>query len=110
MAPPQLLTFFQSFTTNAQGQISLTGIIDISAYQQINLEIIQFPGNVPNLTVDVMIGKISGSTLAQVISAFALSTSAVIHTFNVVGPELSVTLVGGPANTTVNIQAWVFLH
>lgn len=110
MATPQLLTFFQSFTTNAQGAIFLTGIVDISTYQQVNLEIIQFPGNVPNLTVDVTMGKLSGSTLGQVISAFALSTSAVIHTFNVVGPELSVTLVGGPANTVVNIQAWVFLH
>jgi len=104
------LTFFDTITTDAQGQIFLTGIVDITAYEQADLEIIQFPGNVPNITVDISMGKISGSTLAQSVGSFALDSPAVIHTFNVVGPEMSVVLTGGPANTAVNLQAWLFLH
>lgn len=110
MADPKLLTFFNPFTTNAQGNIFLSGIVDIRPYRQVDLEIIQFPGSVPNLTVTVMMGKISGSTLAQTVGTFPLGSPAKIHTFTVVGPEVSVVLEGGPPNTAVNIQAWLFLH
>lgn len=107
---PTLLTYFQSFTTNQFGQIPLTGIIDVSANKEADLEIIQFPGNVPNMTVSVSMGKLSGSTLGASVGSFALNTAATIHTFNVIGPEASVIITGGPANTAVNIQAWLFLH
>ena len=110
MATPQLLTFFKPFTTDAHGTIFLSGIVDIKDYRQADLEIIQFPGNVPNLTVNVQMGKISGTTLAQTVGTFPLGTVAVIHTFNVVAPEMAVIVGGGPANTVVNIQAWLFLH
>jgi hypothetical protein len=111
VATPQLLTFFKTFTTDAHGQIFLTGIVDIKEHRQADLEILQFPGAVPNISVSVTMGKISGSTLAQQVGSFALSsTAAAIHTFNVVGPEMSVVLTGGPANTAVNIQAWLFVH
>lgn len=57
-----------------------------------------------------MMGKLGGSTLGQAIATFPLATAAKINTFNVVGPEVSVILEGGPPNTAVNIQAWLFLH
>lgn len=47
MADPKLLTFFKPFTTNAQGNIFLSGIVDISVYRQVDLEITQSPGNIP---------------------------------------------------------------
>jgi hypothetical protein len=102
-------TYFQAFTTDAQGQIQITGILDIKDYQRAHLEIIQHPGSVPNLTVEVHMGKISGSTLSQVVASFPLG-AATIHTLNVVGPEITVWVLGGPPNTAVQIQAWLFLH
>ena len=107
---PTLLTYFQPFTTDQFGNIFLTGIVDVSTNKEADLEIIQFPGNVPNMRVSVNMGKISGSTLAATVGSFALGTAATIHTFNVIGPEASVILTGGPPNTVVNIQAWLFLH
>jgi hypothetical protein len=62
------------------------------------------------MRVNVMMGKISGATLSSTVGSFALGTSTTIHTFNVIGPEASVVLTGGPANTVVNLQAWLFLH
>ena len=55
-------------------------------------------------------GKIRGSTLAQEIDRFPLDGPTVIHTYTVVGPELSISISNAPPNTKVNIQAWVFLH
>lgn len=74
MADPELLTFFEEFTTDTHGQIFLTGIIDIKDYRQADLEIIQFPSNVENLIVNVRMGKISGSTLAETVGTFPLGS------------------------------------
>lgn len=101
--------YFQSFTTDAHGQIQVTGILDIKDYQRAHLEIIQHPGSVPNLTADVVMGKISGTTLAQVVGSFPLGP-ATIRTYDVVGPEMGVWVRGGPPNTEVQLQAWLFLH
>ena len=100
----------QSFTTDQLGQIFLSGILDIRDYKEVDLEILQFPGNVPNITVSVHMGKISGSTLSATVGSFALNSATVIHKFPVVGPEVSVVLTGGPPNTSVGINAWLFLH
>lgn len=103
-------TYFKTFTTDSLGQIFLTGIIDARGFDKASIEIIQFPGAVAGLTVNVDMGKISGSTLAQRIDSFPLSTAASIHTYDVNGPDFSVVLTGGPPNTAVAIQAWVYLH
>lgn len=62
------------------------------------------------MIVQSNMGKISGTTLAQTLETFPLGTSGKIHTYDVVGPEFSLVVTGGPANATVPIQAWVFLH
>ena len=108
--PTKLNTYFQTFKTNAQGNIFLTGILDVQPYNKINVEIIQWPQAPVSMTVKCNMGKISGSTLAQTVGTFPLGTSGIIHTFEVVGPEFSMVLTGGPANTDVPIQAWVFFH
>jgi hypothetical protein len=110
MAAPVLHTYFQTFKTDNLGQIFMTGILDVQHYSSINVEIIQWPHAAVNMIVSCNIGKISGQTLAQTVGQFPLGTAGLIHTFNVTGPEFSVVLTGGSANTDVPIQAWVFLH
>ena len=110
MATPVLQTYFQTFKTDNLGQIFLTGILNVQKFNSINLEIIQWPATAVTMTVGCDMGKISGQTLAQQVAQFPLGVAAQIHTFSVTGPEFSVVLTGGPANTDVPIQAWVFLH
>jgi hypothetical protein len=101
--------FFQTFTTDQLGQIFLTGILNVEAYRKVNLQMT--PQAAVNMTVVCYMGKLSGETLAQTVGQFALEiTDPQIHTFEVIGPEFGVWLTGGPPNTDVPIQAWVFLH
>lgn len=101
-------TFFQTFTTDSLGQIFLTGPMDARGFSKVSIEIIQFPTAVPGLSVSVTEGKISGSTLAQFIDVFPLASAAKIRTYDVMGPEFSLVLTGGPPNTQVALQAWVY--
>jgi len=110
MAAPELKTYFQIFTTDSLGQIFMTGILNVEAFDKVNLEIVQFPHAAVSMTVICDMGKVSGTTLAQTVGQFSLGTAGQIDTFDVIGPEFSVVLTGGPANTDVPIQAWVFLH
>ena len=110
MANPTLNTYNQSFQTSSVGMVSVTGILNVEAYNTINLEIVAGPHAPAGMTVQCIFGQISGETLAQVVSQFPLGSATEIHTFNVVGPEFNLELVGGPPNTAVPIQAWVFLH
>ncbi|HEX7962711.1 MAG TPA: hypothetical protein VF493_22570 [Terriglobales bacterium] len=109
-AEPVLKTYFQTLKTDHLGQIFLTGILDVSHFNKVSVEIIQWPHTAVQMNVLCQMGKISGSTLAQTVAQFPLGTTAQIHPFDVVGPDFSVVLTGGPPNTDVPIQAWVFLH
>jgi hypothetical protein len=108
--PAKLLTYFQTFQTDNLGQIFLTGILDVQEYQKVNLEIIPGAGSPVAMTVNCNMGKISGQTLSASVGTFPLAMQAVIHTFPVVGPDFTVVLTGGTPNTSVPIQAWVFLN
>lgn len=110
MAAPLLKTYFQTFKTDHLGQIFMTGILNVADYNKVNVEIIQWPHAAVTMTVTCNMGKITGSTLAQTVGQFPLGTAGLIHTFEVVGPEFTVVLTGGPPNTDVPIQAWVFMH
>lgn len=88
----------------------MTGVLDVGAYSKVNLEVIQWPHATVTMTVMCYMGKITGQTLAQVVGQFPLGTAGQIHTFDVIGPEFNVVLTGGPPDTDVPIQAWVFLH
>jgi hypothetical protein len=105
-----LKKYFQSYTTDNLGQIFLTGILNIESHNTVSVEIIQWPHAGVSMTVLCDMGVITGTTLAQTVGQFPLGTGGQIHTFNVIGPEFSVVLTGGPANTAVPIQGWVFLH
>jgi len=108
MAAPLLNTYFTTFTTDSHGQVFLSGILDVKAYATVNIEITQSTTSVPNLQVLVLMGKLSGTTVGQEIGRFP--PSAQIHSFPVVGPELNVIVVGGPPNTVVAMEGWIFIH
>jgi hypothetical protein len=105
MATPVLKNYFQTFKTDHSGQIFMTGILDVQAFSEVNFEIIQCPHVAATMTAVCDTGKITGQPLA-----FPLGTAGQIHTFGVIGPEFSVVLTGGPPDTDIPIEAWVFLH
>lgn len=110
MPRSRLTTYFESFETDAHGQIFMTGPIDISEHGKVNLQITQFPHAAVSMTVNCVMGKVSGTTLTQVLASFPLGTTGPIHSFEVIGPEFNVVLTGGPPNVAVPIQAWLFLN
>ena len=67
----KLNTYFQTFKTDKLGQILMTGILDVQAYNKVNVEIIQWPHAPVSMTVSCMMGKLSGSTLAQTVGAIS---------------------------------------
>ncbi len=88
----------------------------VDAYDSVNLEIVAVHGTPPNMTVLCNMGNLSGlghfngQTLGSVVGQFPLAPfDSVIHNFSVTGPEFSVQLTGGPPNTKVNFEAWIFL-
>ena len=83
----KLNPYFQTLKTDQFGQIFLTGILDVQAYGKVNLEIVQSPHVPVNMTVSCVMGKLSGTTLGQVIAQFPLGSAGVIHSIAVVGPE-----------------------
>jgi hypothetical protein len=114
MATTTLMTFDQAYETDDSGELSLTDNIDIKDFRNVDFEIINWPdpASDPNEEIQVVVemGKLSGWTLAATIDQFPLNSEPVIKSYNVVGPELSIYIQGAPANTAINIQAWVFLH
>jgi hypothetical protein len=109
---PQVLTYFRTYVSDKYGQIEVTPILDISSYRTANLEITAGIRLQPTkrLRIQVYMGKIQGTTLSQMIDAFTSGMRVRIHSYDVIGPDLLVWLQGAPANTKVDVQAWVFLH
>lgn len=111
MATPVLKKYFASYTTDSNGTIDLTGPLNVKSHNTVNVEMSQFPVAAVSMTVQCDIGVISGPTLSSTVAQVPLGNGASpIQTFNVTGPEFRVLLTGGPANTAVPIQGWVFLH
>jgi len=111
----QVFTYFDRYTSDRLGQIQLTGILDIQAFGTVNLEIdAGYPDQARNLTIEVSMGKISGETFAESIDRFTLDfrrfERSRIHTYDVIGPDLTVWILGAPPHMDVDVQAWVFLH
>ncbi len=78
------------------------GVIDVSGYRRISVRI----GPTKATSFSVFIGKISGATLSQECN---LPVDNKIHTFEVVGPQMALFLIGGTANSDENVQLWVYL-
>ncbi|ADW71207.1 hypothetical protein [Granulicella tundricola] len=110
MPTPLLTKYFQTFTLNAVGEISIAGILNVAAYSKINLELLGTPIAGHVMQVEVFMGVLSGQTVGGTVLQFPLTTTGIIHSFNVVGPEMSIVITGGPPNTSLAIQAWTFMQ
>jgi hypothetical protein len=113
MATPELKTYSQSFDTGPLGQIFLTGILNVEAFSKVNLQVIQSPKYFPtNMTAVCEMGKFTGEPFSgePLVQAWKFPLDTQILTFEVIGPEFSVKLTGGPPFTSVSIRAWVFLN
>jgi len=110
LASTRIQNLLSSFRTDSAGNILLTGILNVEAFDKINLAIVQSSRPPVSITAVCEMGKLSGYTLAQVIGRFPVEETAhQIQTFDVIGPEFSVVL-HGPPNTEVSIQGWVFIR
>lgn len=94
------------YSPSGEAQVPLDpqtlGIIDVSGFRRASVLI----GSTKASLSNVIMGKISGTTLSQFNSQ---PIDNKIHTFDVVAPEMSLWLTGGPPNSKEKVQLWVYL-
>jgi hypothetical protein len=94
-----------TYSASGEGRVpldpSVGNIIKVNGFRKFSVLI----GTTRATSMMLFIGKISGPTLSQ---RFTQPVDAKIHTFDVVGPEMTLWLTGGPPNTTERVQLWVY--
>ena len=79
------------------------GILDIREFRRVSIHI----GSTNASSFWVSMGKISGATLSQ---GYTQPLDGNTHTFEIVGPELALWLLGGAPNSQEQVQLWVYLR
>ena len=91
-----------------QAQVQLNaptgGILDVSQFRRANICV----GSTNATSFQVFMGKISNATLSE-IRLIVQPPDRKIHTLEVVGPEMTLFLMGGAPNSQENVQLWVYL-
>jgi hypothetical protein len=91
-----------------QGQVQLDpqtgGILDIRQFRKVSIRV----GSTHATSFQVFMGKISNATLSE-IRLIVQPPDQKIHTLEVVGPEMTLFLMGGPPNSQEQVQLWVYL-
>jgi hypothetical protein len=108
LTAPQLFQFFPPLTTDQFGNIHLTGVLDITDNKEVDLDFESLSTNMTAMRIIVQMGNFA--TVNATVGNFPLTSDSIIHTFNVMGPQVNVSIFGGPPNTAVNIEGWVFVH
>jgi hypothetical protein len=80
------------------------GPMNVSGFKKVTVGI----GATKATSCKVSMGKITGTTVAK---SFDQPINAQNHVFtlDIIGPEMSVWLLGGPSNTTDKVQLWIYL-
>ena len=99
---PATIKYNQSGDARVNLDPQTGGVIDLSGFRRANVLI----GSTTASSFLVAIGKISGATLAQGNNE---PIDSKVHTYDVVGPQLTLSLMGGPPNTREKVQLWVYL-
>jgi hypothetical protein len=91
-----------------QGQVQLDpptgGILDIRQFRKASIRV----GSTRATSFQVFMGKISNATLSE-IRLIVQPPDQKIHTLEVVGPEMTLFLMGGAPNSQEQVQLWVYL-
>ncbi len=94
------------YSQHGQAQVPLDpavgSIIDVSQYRRVSVEI----GQTHATSAALYMGKISGATLSML---FAVPLDGKIHTFEIVGPQITLWLSGAAPNSQEQEQLWVYL-
>jgi hypothetical protein len=97
-----------NYSQFGQGQVQLNaptgGILDIREFRRANIRV----GSTRATSFQVSMGKISGATLSEV-RLVVQPPNQRTHTLEVVGPEMTLSLIGGPPNTQERVRLWVYL-
>jgi hypothetical protein len=99
---PASVTFDASGIAQVRLDPQAGRIISVAGYRKVSVMI----GTTRATSFSVIMGKGNGASLAQ---AFTRSITQNIQTFDVVGPEMSLWLRGGPPNATEQVQLWIYL-
>lgn len=83
-------------------QVQTSMPLEVSKYRRISVMI----GNCNAKSARMYIGKISGPTLAE---AYEIPLDYNVHTFEVIGPQMRLLLLGGPPNMSEKVKIWVYL-
>jgi hypothetical protein len=111
MATPTVLTYQQVYTPDQHGHIELTGIVDVKDFSNVDFQIETTPTvSDPNVLADVIMGKLSGWTLAVQVDQYPIKDWRQIRSYKVIAPELLIRINNVFTATGINIHAWVFLH
>ena len=81
---------------------SAGSIMKVAGYRRVSVLL----GSTHATSAVLTLGKISNATMSQ---WFTLPLDQKIHTYDIVGPEMSIILKGAPPNTTEPIKIWVYL-
>ncbi|HLY88791.1 MAG TPA: hypothetical protein VKQ27_07380 [Acetobacteraceae bacterium] len=77
-------------------------VLNVTSYRQISLLV----GTTKATRAALFMGKISGSTLS---SRIEFNLDGTIHTFPVVGPEISLELYANRSDPIEKVQLWLYL-
>jgi hypothetical protein len=115
-AVPQLITYSRTFKADQSGIADITGILNVEAFGRVNVAVQKSPGSSPDMTLQLSMGTLSSEVVLarnftfDVFTATDVTFGVVINSLEVVGPEVSLKLVGAPANVDVFLEGWVFLQ
>jgi hypothetical protein len=79
------------------------GVLQLEEYRQVSFRI----GSTKAASFTMFMGKISGTTLSM---RYIGPIDDVIHTFDVVAPEMTLFLMGGAPRSRETVQLWLYLR
>lgn len=98
--------FVAKYSAGGEAFVIFAGssIVSVDGYTKVCVEVL---GTAITKSFDLMMGKISGATLADRV-ANNQAADAHIHSYQVLGPEVAMVLKGTP-KTTDKVQLWMYL-
>jgi len=100
---PAAITYSQFGEAQVPLDPQTGGVLHLEEFRQVSFRI----GSTKASSFNMFMGKISGPTLS---TRYIGPIDDVIHTFEVVGPEMTLFLMGGAPRSKEQVQLWVYLR